>query len=55
MVRVGRVVVIRYVASATGRWCACVSIRVAFNAGRGRVRSVQGEGRVVVVEGGGAP
>ena len=50
VVRVGRVVVIRYVAGAAGRRCARVSIRMALDAGRGGMCTVQGEVRDIVIE-----
>lgn len=55
VVRLGGAVVIGHVAGATGCWCTGVSVRVAFDARSGDVRSVQREVRVVVVEGGVAP
>ena len=50
MVRVGSRIVLGHVACATSRGCACITVRMALDACRGRMRSVQREVRVVVIE-----
>jgi len=55
VVRRGRAVVIIHVARVTRRWCSSETICMALDARRGDMRSVQWEGRVIMVEGGRDP
>ena len=55
MVRVRSSVVVGHMACATSCRRASVSIRMALDAGRGLVRTVQRESRFVVIKGGITP